>query len=90
MTKTLFDALLPQEAKKRAVWNKGFLILGRFPDEWRKDEFGNEIAYSAYGRRDSAYGWEFDHIRPDALGGGDHIANLRPLHWKVNASRGPS
>ena len=69
------------------VWQKGRLIPNYDPAEWRWDVFGNVIRYADYGNRDSKYGWEIDHIVPVADGGTDHISNLRPLQWSVNASR---
>jgi hypothetical protein len=70
------------------VWAKGHIIPGYAPSEWRRDDFGHLIRYSAYGDRTSPHGWEIDHIRPSALGGGEGIDNLRPLHCKKNASLG--
>lgn len=71
-----------------AVWNKGKLILTHDSREWRRDDYGNVIRFSEYGDRQSDYGWEIHHVRPTVLGGGDEMGNLRPLHWKANASHG--
>ena len=54
---------------------------------FRKDPCGAWILKSAYGDRESRWGWEIDHITPSSQGGADHIGNLRPLHWRNNAAR---
>ena len=69
------------------VWNKAIPIEGYNPSEYRYDIAGNIIAYLAYGDRKSTYGWEMDHILPVSQGGSDTLSNLRPLHWRANASR---
>lgn len=76
------------EATKVAVWNKGAPIPGYAPDVWRYDKCGKPMRYSDHGDRDSSVGWEIDHIYPKALGGGDHLSNLQPLHWTNNAAKG--
>jgi hypothetical protein len=74
---------------KRAVWNKAWPILGLDSDVWRQDVFGNKIYFFAHGDRSSEFGWEMDHSPvPSTFGGADHISNLRPLHWRANASLG--
>ena len=73
---------------KIAVWEKGTPIPGWDPDIWRRDGYGNAIRYSDLGNRASDYGWERDHIVALALGGPDTISNMRPLHWRANASLG--
>jgi hypothetical protein len=80
-----------EEAMRRQVWAKGRIMTDRpdlDPTEWRRDDFNWTMRYSDYGNRNSDYGWEIDHIRPSALGGIDHISNLRPLHCKCNAGLG--
>lgn len=71
-----------------AVWNKGYPIVGENPAVWRNDCFGNRICWHDYGDRTSIHGWEEDHIVVKAVGGSDEVYNLRPLHWKKNASLG--
>ena len=73
---------------KRFIWNKAHPILGYDPTEWRKDDFGSIIRYSHYGDQNSEYGWQKDHIVPNALGGLDTYDNYRPLHWRNNTSLG--
>ena len=75
--------------RRVAVWQKGTPIPGCHPAYWRRDDYGYRISYAQYGNRHSEFGWEFDHIVPAALGGPDDISNLRPLYWRVNASRQP-
>jgi 5-methylcytosine-specific restriction endonuclease McrA len=79
----LFEAL-----RIRAIWNKGQIIPGEDPAIWRRDDFGNKIRFQNKSDRSSLYGWESDHIIPRATGGTDELANLRPLHWRANASLG--
>ena len=64
------------------VWGKG--KASSDPYKWRKDACDAWINRDEYGNRDSQYGWEIDHIDPN---GGDGIGNLRPLHWKNNATK---
>ena len=55
---------MTEEELKSYVWIKGKIITGYDPAVWRRDDFGNNILFSAYGDRDSEYGWEIDHIIP--------------------------
>ncbi len=66
------------------VWCKGRVEPGYSPDEWRRDVYGNPIKYSDYGKTESRYGWEIDHIIPQAKGGTNAIHNLQPLQWEIN------
>lgn len=72
----------------RAVWDKGHLIPGRDPDEWRCDICGSTIRFLDHGNTRSRFGWEIDHILPVAKGGGDELSNLRPLQWEINRLKG--
>jgi|SRR5580700_4129140 hypothetical protein len=79
---------LTDENRKLVVWAKGTIIPGYDPATWRRDAFGSAIRYADYGDRNSEYGWEIDHIVANALGGSEDISNLRPLHFRNNASLG--
>lgn len=70
------------------VWRKGRPVPGLDENHWRYDDDGRMICRSDHGKRDSAYGWEKDHIVATAFGGLDILSNLRPLHCKGNSSRG--
>ena len=68
-----------------AVWRKGKIIPRVDPNQWRKDACGAWIAASAYGNRDSAYGWEIDHVNGNSSD--DRFDNLQPLHWMNNVAK---
>lgn len=72
----------------KQVWEKGIIVDGVSAEMYRKDAAGAWIAFDSYGKKNSKYGWEIDHVWPQAKGGGDDIINLRPLHWKNNISKG--
>lgn len=71
----------------QAVWSKGYAVDGMDASFWRADHTGRLVFRWAYGLRSHVNGWEIDHIRPTALGGLDHISNLRPLNWQTNIDR---
>ena len=71
-----------------AVWNKGRVIDGYDRNAWRYDITGKPMKYSDYGNVSSHYGWEVDHMKPVAKGGTDDLANLQPLQWANNRSKG--
>ncbi|MBS2100548.1 HNH endonuclease signature motif containing protein [Carboxylicivirga linearis] len=71
-----------------AVWEKGTIVPPNKPSEWRKDMAGAWIHYSQFGNTDSQYGWEIDHMKPEALKGSNHIDNLQPLQWQNNRTKG--
>ncbi|VVB93631.1 Uncharacterised protein [uncultured archaeon] len=69
------------------VWEKGVVAPPNNQNEWRKDQCGAWISRNSYGNRNSQYGWEIDHIKPESEGGRDELSNLRPLQWENNASK---
>ena len=68
-----------------AVWRKAATDTNNNPNGFRKDRCSAWILRSAYGNRNSVYGWEIDHIIPN---GNDNLSNLQPLHWSNNAAKG--
>jgi hypothetical protein len=70
--------------RKDAVWQKGRAMIAHDPNVWRMDSMGGVMRYADYGNRDSAFGWEIDHIDPN---GPDELWNLQPLYWRNNARK---
>jgi len=54
---------------------------------FRKDVCGAWIKRDQYGNRKNPWGWEIDHIIPEARKGSDVPINLRPLQWQNNVAR---
>lgn len=73
----------------KKVWNKAKPIRGKDSSEFRQDPYGNTMRRSSYGK-DSAMGWEVDHIKPAARGGSDATKNLQALNTKTNREKGDS
>ena len=70
------------------VWNKAKVVEDFNSENIRKDACGAWIIRNQYGNRDSIFGWEIDHVYPEALGGGNEIENLRAMQWENNISKG--
>lgn len=78
------------------VWRKAKVEPGFDENMFRKDACGAWIVWDKYGVQDNMYGWEIDHIWPEALlklkGVSqdmiDDLANLRPLQHQNNAAKG--
>lgn len=78
------------------IWEKGRKDPKYNSDFVRKDACGAWIIKGQYNDRNSIYGWEVDHIYPESKlkESGvpqeliDDVANLRPLNWKNNVSKG--
>lgn len=75
------------EKEIQEVWEKADIVLGYDENIWRKDQCKAWIKREKYGKRESVFGWEIDHITPKSKGGTDELLNLRPLQWENNASR---
>lgn len=75
------------EERVAAVWEKARPALVQDADEYRFDDENRLIRFGDYGKLTET-GWEVDHIMPVALGGSDHMRNLRPLHWEANRKKG--
>jgi 5-methylcytosine-specific restriction endonuclease McrA len=71
-----------------AVWEKGTVIDGKDPAEYRRDVCRSIIQRSHYGVTSQKTGWEVDHIQPKAKGGTNELDNLQPLQWENNRSKG--
>ena len=52
-----------------------------------KSPCGAWINFNQYGNTETDYGWEIDHILPEAKGGTDHAGNLCAMNWKNNRSK---
>lgn len=68
------------------IWEKARPVEGLDSKMFRKDACGALIMFDKYGKQ-NPFGWEIDHIFPQALGGGDDLLNLRPLHYLNNRSK---
>ena len=71
----------------QAVWEKGEAVAGYKSSQYRKDQCRAWMIRSKHGDRDSDYGWEIDHIKPESDGGTDNLSNLRPLQWYNNTTK---
>lgn len=71
----------------KTVWEKG-TIEPAFSG-FRKDVCGTSMMRGKYGKT-AQWGWEIDHIKPVAQGGGDELDNLQPLQWENNRHKGDS
>jgi len=84
------------ERLKREVWEKGRVVPNFDPAKYRKDACGAWISWIRYGDKHSPYGWQIDHIYPEAKlklrrldqESIDDIRNLQPMHWRKNKSKG--
>ena len=69
------------------VWEKSSKVRSKNPEQYRRDEKGNEMYKPAYGKQGEK-SWEVDHRNPVNKGGTDHRRNLRALNVKANRKKG--
>lgn len=79
---------LNSEDDRLKVWQKAQKVEGYNPSLFRKDCCGAWMAYVKYGDTSNPYGWEIDHVYPQARGGDDRLENLRAMNWRNNRSKG--
>lgn len=75
------------QATINSVWQKGKVVPGYDPNDYRQDRCGAWIRRISYGTT-GEYGWEIDHDKPVSKGGTDDLSNLQPLHWRNNRGKG--
>ena len=78
------------EEKINRIWEKGRVIDGVDSSKFRKDACGAWIARNKFGKSDSDFGWNIDHIYPCSKGGGEEPENLRPLNIRNSVSKADS
>lgn len=87
----MYDVKVWSQATILKVWQKARISSSENErNGFRKDACGAWMQLQQHGNRNSEYGWEIDHIVPEALGGTSVLSNLQPLHWKNNAAKGDS
>ena len=69
--------------KVEEAWNNAHKIRGKNPEVYRRDDYGNTIFKSSYGKQ-SDMGWEVDHRHPVSKGGTDSPKNLQAVQCKEN------
>jgi len=74
------------EDQKEKAWESAKKIRGEDPDKYRQDPYGNRLYKSSYGKN-SAMGWEVDHIKPKSRNGSDNSKNLQALKTEINRSK---
>lgn len=80
---------MTSDSKKDKVFDKAKPIQGKDPNQWRQDPYGSPIKKDQYGK-ETRYGWDIDHIKPQSRGGSDDIRNLQALQYKTNREKGDS
>lgn len=72
--------------KKEMAWENAHKVRGKNPEVYRKDDYGNLMYWSSYGKQ-TEMGWEIDHIHPKSKGGTDSQRNLQALQWEENRKK---
>lgn len=76
------------ESAKEYAWSQARTVQGWDGRVFRQDACGAIIEHSQYGKRQTTYGWEIDHIVPLSIGGADEFGNIQALHWENNVAKG--
>ena len=71
---------------KELVWKEADILADKDPNMWRIDPCGACINWREFNKK-TKYGWNVDHILPQAKGGTYHIFNLCAMHWKNNMNK---
>jgi len=72
--------------KIKTVWQNAKTVDNFDPNKFRQDVCGAWMAWDNYAK-ETAIGWEVDHVLPVSKGGTDHTDNLRAMHWQNNRSK---
>lgn len=72
--------------KIEKAWENARKVRGKNPDVYRKDDYGNLMYKSSYGKQ-SDMGWEIDHKYPKSKGGTDSPRNLQAVQWEENRKK---
>ena len=75
----------PEE--KDYAWQLAMPISGLDSNKVRVDYAGAYIFKDHYGRRDSNFGWEIDHVIPLEKEGPYELWNYQPLQWENNLQK---
>lgn len=80
---------MPTKVQIEKAWRNAKPVRGQDPDKVRQDPYGNKISKASYGKN-TATGWEVDHIKPIARGGSDATQNLQALKTSINRDKSDS
>ena len=70
------------KTQKEAAWEKAKEINGVHPNVKREDCRGKKIVKSAYGDRNSNFGWDIHHI--DGNNSNNNLDNLKAVHHNTH------
>lgn len=83
------------EEDKKRIFRQARKVKGLDENKWRLDAADALIFFDSYGREDEIFGWEIDHIYPQAkleeLNVPQNLIhddrNLRAMNWNNNLSK---